>query len=730
MTPTGDRDEELIPVSVVIPAHDEAAVIGRCLDALMRGARPGEIEVVVVCNGCSDHTAAKARAGHPEVSIVELAEASKPAALNAGDQRATRFPRVYLDADVELPIVALRAIARALTDPDVLCAAPVPEFELRGRPLAVRKYYEVWQQLPYIKQDMVGTGVYGLSEHGRARFDEFPAITADDQFVLQQFDRSERRSVHGERFRVHTPMTLRGLVTIRRRAYRGITELKATCLAPHAPATGSGQQLLALARTPRNLPGIAFYIAISLYAKASARITHDARWERDSSARLAASGDDHSDPTALESSATAEDAPTIRSARVAYIVSHYPALSHTFIQREVLALRELGTEVDVFSIHRTASTVMSNADVAELASTFAVLPVSLPALVSAHARAFRRSPRAYVRILRYALSCSPRGARALLWQVFYFAEAIIVWNRCRARGVRHLHAHFANVGADVAWLAAEFGQLTDGPASWSWSFTMHGCIEFWNVDRFNLARKVTAADLVIAISEFTRAQLMGFVEPEHWDKVTVVHCGVDLDRYQPSSSRSTRDADSVEVLCVGRLSAEKGQALLLRAIGQLVHTGKEVRLTLVGDGPLRRQLEDESARLGIEHAVTFTGAVDQDEIPAYYRRADVFCQPSFMEGIPVVLMEAMASGLPVVSSGVAGIPELVIDGHSGLLIPPGRPCAFAKAIGQLVDSPALRVAMGRAGRAIVEREFAAAHCARQVATLFRTFDARGTKTEN
>jgi len=247
-------------------------------------------------------------------------------------------------------------------------------------------------------------------------------------------------------------------------------------------------------------------------------------------------------------------------------------------------------------------------------------------------------------------------------------------------------------------------------------------MEFWNVERFNLARKVEAAALVIAISEFTRAQLMGFVDSRHWSKIDVVHCGVDLDRYPPRAQRRDGEGagpgDEVEILCVGRLSPEKGQSLLLRAVAEVRRTGRAARLVLVGDGPLREQLERERDELGLGDDVTFAGAVDQDAMPAFYQRADIFCQPSFMEGIPVVLMEAMASGLPVVSSGVAGIPELVEHERSGLLIPPGRESTLARALARLVDSRELREQMGRRGRTIVEQSYDGARCAASVGVLF------------
>lgn len=246
---------------------------------------------------------------------------------------------------------------------------------------------------------------------------------------------------------------------------------------------------------------------------------------------------------------------------------------------------------------------------------------------------------------------------------------------------------------------------------------MHGCVEFWEVDRFNLVRKVAAADLVICISDFTRAQLMALCDPQHWSKLHVVHCGVELDRYQPRDSTRTT-GDPVQVLAVGRLSHEKGHLMLLAAVAELRRRSLFAQFTFVGDGPLRGRLEAEAKRLEIEDLVTFTGAAGQDEMPAFFARADIFCQPSFAEGIPVVLMEAMAVGLPVVSTSVAGIPELVGHGRTGLLLPPGRPDLLADALSRLVASADLRIAMGRAGRAIVEQNFDVVACAGQIADLF------------
>ena len=169
MTQTGEPaiPVPVVPVSVVVPAHNEEAVIGRCLTALLAGADEGELDVVVVCNGCRDRTAEEARRAAPSATVLEIPVASKVAALNAGDRVARYFPRFYVDADVELPVAAVRQVASVLRRGPVLCAAPKPFFDLAGRSWPIRAFYDVWKEIPYRALDMVGSGVYALSEEGR-----------------------------------------------------------------------------------------------------------------------------------------------------------------------------------------------------------------------------------------------------------------------------------------------------------------------------------------------------------------------------------------------------------------------------------------------------------------------------------------------------------------------------------------------------------------------------------
>jgi hypothetical protein len=278
----------VVPVSIIIPANDEELVIGRCLKALTAGAEPGELEIFVVCNGCSDQTVTAARAASLDATILELSLASKSEALNAGDAAATRFPRLYVDADVELSIGAVRAVAGVLIAGRFSCVAPAPRFELAGRPRLICQFYDTWQRLPYLNDEVVGNGVYALSEAGRSRFEDFPHMTADDQFVLQQFDRIERHTLRDQHFLVHPPTGVGGLVRIRARAYRGNAELARSGFAKHPGSQASGRALAALIRQPRNLPRVATYIGINLVAKVRARLWRRVSWERDRTARLAA----------------------------------------------------------------------------------------------------------------------------------------------------------------------------------------------------------------------------------------------------------------------------------------------------------------------------------------------------------------------------------------------------------------------------------------------------------
>jgi glycosyltransferase involved in cell wall biosynthesis len=268
--------------------------------------------------------------------------------------------------------------------------------------------------------------------------------------------------------------------------------------------------------------------------------------------------------------------------------------------------------------------------------------------------------------------------------------------------VRHLHASFADSASDVALLAARLGG-----EQWSFSLAIHGPVEFEDLGRNRLAEKVDAARFTVAISDFGRSQLMTLAPEERWKDIHVVHCGVDPAEYA-SEPIPHGDGDATgepRILCVGRLVQRKGQSLLVEACAALLERGVPVQLTLVGDGPTRADLEAQARRIGVGDRVHFAGAVGHDAVLPMLRSADIFCLPSFSEGVPVVLMEAMAHSIPVVTTQIMGIPELVENERTGLLVAPGRADVLVDALARLLRDPELRERLGARGRDKVLAEY-------------------------
>ncbi len=412
------------------------------------------------------------------------------------------------------------------------------------------------------------------------------------------------------------------------------------------------------------------------------------------------------------------DRPALAALRVAYVVGAYPAISHTFIMREVLALRAKGAAIETISIHRPGPEhLLTDEDREAFAETHHLVGARLGEHLRAHAEAIRRCGRRYPGTLASALRDGDPGLRSRIHQLLYFAEGVACWWRCRQLGIRHLHGEFCGPASDAAKLAARLG----GPG-WSFSFAAHGT-DILQVSPSRLARKVEQATFVTCASHFGRAQLMALVASEHWDKIEVARCGVDVSRWR-APRRPVRAG--IEVLSVGRMEREKGHRLLLDALADPLLGESEITLTLIGDGPERARLERRAARLGIAERVRFLGRMGQDQIRERYGSADAFCLSSLGEGVPVVLIEAMAMELPVIAPRLMGIPELVEDGRSGILFAPGSAAGLARALASLARSDAPgRAAMGRAGRAMVEREFELSLCSERVAALFASY-ATGT----
>lgn len=378
--------------------------------------------------------------------------------------------------------------------------------------------------------------------------------------------------------------------------------------------------------------------------------------------------------------------------RIAYLVSRYPAVSHTFILREVRRLRSQGLEIQPISVNAPdrALAEMSADEFDETRRTYYLKAAGLEGAAAALAWALALRPLACLKAVAGAWKL--RQAFGLGKALAYALEAAMVAREMQRQGTEHLHVHFASAAASVGLLAKQaFGLRL--------SMTVHGPDEFDDVAGQALPQKIAAADAIVCISDFARAQLMRLSEPRHWDKISVTRLGVDLAQHSPAAPKAKATPSMV---CVGRLTPAKGQRVLLKAMAALPADLAGVRLTLVGAGPDEAALKAQAAELGLADRVHFTGAQTETQVLAHMRAADLFCLPSFAEGIPVVLMEAMACGLPCLSTTACGIPELVGDGEHGLLVRPGDVLGLARAMVALLRDADLRQRMGQAGRAQVQ----------------------------
>lgn len=411
--------------------------------------------------------------------------------------------------------------------------------------------------------------------------------------------------------------------------------------------------------------------------------------------------------------------------RVAYLTTKYPALSHTFIEREVAAARQEGAEIHTFTVRRTSPEQLTcRAMRIENSTTRALRDAPRDEWLRAARHLARVGPGVLVPAVVLAARTGFPTLRSRVWQQFYLLEAIILWHAMTELQLRHVHVHHANVPADVARLACYIGNYVDGPGAWTWSLTVHGSAEFEMVHQWDVANKVRSAVRVSCISDYCRGQLMRLVEAEHWGKITKAHMSVEVATYVPPSVPRQHDGP-VRLLTVGRLVPLKGIEVLLHAMKTLDNSGRAMTLRVIGEGDNRRPLEDLAQVLGLLEHVHFTGAVGQDDILSHYHWADVFVMPSLLEGLPVVLMEAMSTELPIVVSRVGAVEELVTNGTSGLVVPMAREDVLAAALTQLAVDSNLRRKMGRNGRESVIREFSSEEAGVKMKGFFDAiFDAK------
>jgi len=393
--------------------------------------------------------------------------------------------------------------------------------------------------------------------------------------------------------------------------------------------------------------------------------------------------------------------------RVAYLVNQYPQLSHTFIRREILAVEQHGIEVVRLSI-RPPGPLADAGDRAEEGRTTVILTLGTTALLAATLRLLVTRPGRWLRAARQAVRLARAGG-GWVRHLAYLVEACAVVRRCDRDGVGHLHAHFGTNPASVALLARTLG----GPP---FSFTTHGPEEFDRPAALSLEEKIAAAAFVAGVSSFGRSQLYRHCPADRWGMIHVVRCGLDASYL---SAETTPVPDVARLVCVGRLCEQKGQLLLVRAAALVRDRGRAFELVLVGDGPLRGAVECEVARLDLGNTVRLLGPLPGERVRQELTAGRAMVLPSFAEGLPVVLMEALAAGRPVVTTYIAGIPELVTP-ECGWLVPAGAVEPLADAMEAVLNASSTTLtAMGKTGALRVAEMHDAATEAGRLTILFR-----------
>jgi glycosyltransferase involved in cell wall biosynthesis len=403
------------------------------------------------------------------------------------------------------------------------------------------------------------------------------------------------------------------------------------------------------------------------------------------------------------------------SSRIAYFINEYPAVSHSFIRREILALERQGFEIERIALRGWDAEPVDPEDALEQQRTRYVLRGGpLPLLIES-CSALVTAPLRFLSTLGLALRLGWRAARPLPYHLVYLAEACRILRWLKSFGATHVHAHFGTNSAEVVMLARALG----GPP---YSFTVHGPEEFDQPLSLAIGEKVRRSAFVVAISSYGRGQLFRWVEHPQWPKIKVIHCGLEAAFYDVAP---TPPPAALRLVCVGRLCEQKGQLLLLEATARLAAKGMRFDLRLVGDGEMRNELEALIEKHALGQQVRITGWISSEQVRKEILAARALVLPSFAEGLPVVIMEAMALRRPVLTTYVAGIPELVRPGENGWLCASGDVDGLVAALEDLLSRPVdeLQLMGEAAHRRVLERHSVDTETAK-LAGLFREATAR------
>jgi colanic acid/amylovoran biosynthesis glycosyltransferase len=411
--------------------------------------------------------------------------------------------------------------------------------------------------------------------------------------------------------------------------------------------------------------------------------------------------------------------------KIGYLAQVFPHLTMTFVYREVMTLRAVGLDVDTFATWRPKEAELSEEAKALVADTTYIFPTTWLRLLRSHLHWLWKRPLRYIETLIFCLVHSASSWRNCLRTFFHFVEAISLADEVSRKGIDHLHVHFALNATTLAMIVARLTGIT-------FSFTAHANDIFANP--ILLPEKIAAARFIVAISKYNADFLQEIVannknlssklsKEQLQAKIEIVRCGIDVDHFSPLAQRPK--SGKCTILAVGRLVEKKGYPYLIEACKRLVDKGYEFDCFIIGDGPQSALLTQMIEENDLGHCVHLEGVVFQEGLTDYLIRADIITLPCVvaqnndMDGIPNSLMEGMAMGIPALSTTISGIPELIEDDKTGLLVPPNDAAALADALAKLMSDPALRERLGAAGRVKVMTEYEIQKNTEQLLEIFR-----------
>ena len=394
--------------------------------------------------------------------------------------------------------------------------------------------------------------------------------------------------------------------------------------------------------------------------------------------------------------------------RLAYFTNTYPRATDTFIRREVLGLRARGLDVLTYSVRKSdAAHDVEEEVISEKNNTQYLLPFNILGLILSNIKLFFKTPVRYLQVLSLAFKTKRPGFKGFLLQVAYFLEATALAKLLSTDKIEHLHNHLGDNSGTVTLLAAK---LIDIP----YSISIHGPHIFFDALHWALDVKTEHAKFIACIGYFCTSQMMLYTDKQYWSKFQIIRCGVNLEQFEYTPP----DRKAQKMVYVGRLSSEKGVPVLFKSIEILKSHQYTLELTLLGDGEDRQFLENLAQEMQISELIKFGGFVDQKDIVKILRASDIFVLPSFAEGIPVALMEAMAMGIPVIATHVGGVSELVVDQITGQVVSPADANGLANAIAHYADNPEFCKTIADNARDKVAREFNIEDSVDKLAKLF------------